>query len=318
MQILVKTLHGKQFKRDLDLNMTVQEFKEKIEKDEGKDYPVEHQKLIYEGKILANSSKLSEYNIDSKKFIVLLIARPPPPPKKETEKATTSNKDKDQTQTKVKEEKETKTKDKDTRSSSRPTTRSSTASGAAASSTTQTSTSQSRNQTSTQSSSQQQSQPPQQILNTPPPLGSDNQMAARLASITSRPQFATIQQSIQQNPHLLSNIIESLASSEPEIYSFISENPDLFLNAVSAMPSPGSRVSGGGASIPSESGMPRMMTGSEPPSLNHMLPSATDHDRQAIERLKELGFTEFQAVQAYVACDKDEQLAANLLFQMEQ
>jgi UV excision repair protein RAD23 len=51
------------------------------------------------------------------------------------------------------------------------------------------------------------------------------------------------------------------------------------------------------------------MGGRTPPNVVHL----TEEEMAAVNRLTELGFTRQQAAQAYLACDKDEQLAANFL-----
>lgn len=54
-------------------------------------------------------------------------------------------------------------------------------------------------------------------------------------------------------------------------------------------------------------------TAGAPPGANII--RLTEEEMQAVNRLMQLGFTQQQAVQAYLACDKDETVAANFLFE---
>ena len=55
--------------------------KERIENEKGVDaYPVASQKLIYAGKIMADEDPINKYNIDEKKFIVVMVTKGKPAP----------------------------------------------------------------------------------------------------------------------------------------------------------------------------------------------------------------------------------------------
>jgi len=67
-------LQQQQFTLDVDPEDTILKIKERIAKQEG--HQVDWQKLIHSGKILEDSSKISQYNIGDSEFLVLMVRKP--------------------------------------------------------------------------------------------------------------------------------------------------------------------------------------------------------------------------------------------------
>ncbi|XP_071452166.1 UV excision repair protein RAD23 homolog B isoform X2 [Hetaerina americana] len=84
MRITLKTLQQQTFQVEIDASQTVKHLKEKIETEKGKDFPASNQRLIYAGKILNDESALTEIHIEEDKFVVVMVTKqkpaPPPPP----------------------------------------------------------------------------------------------------------------------------------------------------------------------------------------------------------------------------------------------
>ena len=61
----------------------VKDVKDKIQAEKGVEaFPVEKQKLIYNGKVLENADPLSKYEINEKKFLVVMVPKPQAAPAK--------------------------------------------------------------------------------------------------------------------------------------------------------------------------------------------------------------------------------------------
>ncbi|KHN99439.1 UV excision repair protein Rad23 [Metarhizium album ARSEF 1941] len=105
------------------------------------------------------------------------------------------------------------------------------------------------------------------------------------------PQFQQLRQVVQQQPQMLEPILQQLGAGNPQLAQLIASNPDQFLQLLGEN---------------ADDDVPL------PPGAQAI--SVTEEERDAIERLCRLGFDRDQAIQAYFACDKNEELAANFLF----
>ncbi|KAH9489458.1 UV excision repair protein RAD23 A [Bulinus truncatus] len=119
-----------------------------------------------------------------------------------------------------------------------------------------------------------------------------------LAFLQNQPQFQRMRQVIQENPQLLPDLLQQIGQNNPRLLQLISQNQERFVQMLNESydNQEGGQVAGGT---------------NAPPAPGYI--SVTPEEKQAIDRLKALGFTEAMCIQAYFACDKNEDLAANFL-----
>jgi len=125
-----------------------------------------------------------------------------------------------------------------------------------------------------------------------------------LAFLRRQAQFQQMRNVIQQNPEMLNAVLQQIGHTNPALLQLISENQEAFVNMLNE----------------SEDGRQAPVGDDDEERGNFgglldvgSVPEFTQQDREAIDRLKALGFPDELVVQAYIACEKNENLAANFL-----
>ncbi|KAK3561483.1 hypothetical protein QTP86_003908 [Hemibagrus guttatus] len=118
-----------------------------------------------------------------------------------------------------------------------------------------------------------------------------------LEFLRNQPQFQQMRQIIQQNPALLPALLQQLGRDNPQLLQQITRHQERFVQMLN-------EPLVGEAEAAEAQGAPQ---------TNYI--QVTQQEKEAIERLKALGFPEGLVIQAYFACEKNENLAANFLLQ---
>ncbi|KAL8722348.1 MAG: hypothetical protein Q9225_001138 [Loekoesia sp. 1 TL-2023] len=114
---------------------------------------------------------------------------------------------------------------------------------------------------------------------------------ANLDFLRNNPQFQQLRQVVQSQPQMLEPILQQVGAGNPQLAHLIQEHPEQFLQLLSEE---------------ADNDAPA------PPGAQEVF--VNEEEREAIERLCRLGFDRDMVIQAYFACDKNEELAANFLF----
>ena len=119
----------------------------------------------------------------------------------------------------------------------------------------------------------------------------------------------------QNNPASLTSLLQNIQQNDPDLFNLIKENEEEFKNLLEQPITEQDRrtfinfsqeMNMGGQGQGQGQGQQRIR-------LN-----LTEADKAAINRLKDLGnFSEMDVIQAYIACDKNEELTANYLFEQK-
>ncbi|KAL3994826.1 XPC-binding domain family protein [Acanthocheilonema viteae] len=315
MLVTFKTIAQVSFEIELDPHLTIAEVKAKIAEEKGEaEYPTECQKLIYNGKVLDDAQTVEEVMIDPSKFVVIMITRKKPVGAAPVEStAQPSN-----LQVPI---------------------------GAQTTSVTPASVTDSSPATpqNPDGLTPEQEETAQAIVAMGYPrdkviralrasffngdraveylcsgipeeedLGGQQESAEHeegergqglgLGFLRQLPQFEQLRELVQSNPAILPQIIQQIAQSNPALMEAIQNNQEEFVNLLNnGSVGSGGGGGGGGGGVPP--------TGEQRQVAIHV----TEAERDAINRLKSMGFPEQLVIEAYFACDKNEDLAANYI-----
>merc|ERR1712110_113705 len=137
-----------------------------------------------------------------------------------------------------------------------------------------------------------------------------------LAFLRNQEEFQQMKRLLQQNPGMLNALLQNIGQSNPELLQIISQNQEAFIRMINESDD-GSTSGSGGTGSGGRSGSGRTPAAGEEHLGESGVIQVSPQDKEAIERLKALGFPEHLVVQAYFACEKNENLAANFLLSQD-
>jgi len=163
-------------------------------------------------------------------------------------------------------------------------------------------------------------------------LAANNPMAAAAEMPQQGAALGAMQQMIAQNPESMAAVLQHIMRNQPELFQGLGadgninpaaienllRDPNFMQMMIQAMSGAGLRAGqrpGVGALPDMGRGMMGQMGAQQPPMGNSNVIRMTHAEAAAVERLKNIGFSQQQALEAFLVCNKNEQMAANYLFE---
>ncbi|KAH7718082.1 UV excision repair protein Rad23 containing protein [Aphelenchoides avenae] len=140
--------------------------------------------------------------------------------------------------------------------------------------------------------------------------------AATLEFLRNNPLFEQLRELVRTNPEMLPQIMQQIAQTNPDLMEAIRDNQDAFIQMLNdeAPGAIGGGGGGGGGGAAALGEAPAPAAGGAAPGGGRVVTiNVTENDREAINRLKAMGFPEQLVIEAYFACDKNEDLAVNYI-----
>ncbi|RWR75397.1 ubiquitin receptor RAD23b-like protein [Cinnamomum micranthum f. kanehirae] len=111
-------------------------------------------------------------------------------------------------------------------------------------------------------------------------------------------QFQTLRSLVQANPQILQPMLQELGKQNPQLMRLIQQHQAEFLQLINE---------------PHEGAEGDLLEQAEP-DMPHSI-SVTPEEQEAIERLEAMGFERALVIEAFLACDRNEELAVNYLLE---
>ncbi|KAL0020490.1 hypothetical protein WJX77_010539 [Trebouxia sp. C0004] len=122
-------------------------------------------------------------------------------------------------------------------------------------------------------------------------------------------QFQALRQIVQANPQILQPMLQELGKQNPELLQMINSNQEEFLRMINEpAPQGGGDMADLAAQLAGAAGAGGMGQGGVQVAL-------TPAEMESIGRLEAMGFDRNSCLEAFLACDKNEALAANFLLE---
>ncbi|XP_076893603.1 ubiquitin receptor RAD23b-like isoform X2 [Bidens hawaiensis] len=131
------------------------------------------------------------------------------------------------------------------------------------------------------------------------PSGAAGGNLGTLDFLRNSPQFQALRTMVQSNPQILQPMLQELGKQNPQLLGLIQENHSEFLRLINE---------------PVDASEGDLFDQGDQEMMPHAI-SVTPAEQEAIERLEAMGFDRTLVIEAFLACDRNEELAANFLLE---